>query len=1070
MSSVLNELSLKQKLILFASIPMLLLALFGSIGMLHLIDRYQEAQRNTLSIEVSREVSQLIFELQKERGFSAGYLSSQGGKYRADLNHQRKQTDHQLHKLLKSPALEAFLQMLETYHSQSQILRENLQVIKTSAHKMSTIRLGVDQQQKNTAFQFYSAYNHQLLILLSQLQIQTEDALQAKAYEDLLNVLVIQETAAKERGLMNGMLSAQYLDSRAFIMIKSIEHQLGQAITKALSTADRPIRLQLREILASSFNQQVLRVRTQLESQVHVVEQAYKISRLLGYGGLIHDFKNYLLRGEQKYLTSFNSNINQLKFKLTQLKNLDGLSPTKLAAVMYIDETIDSYHHQIDKLQRLKLQGLSIKEQDSLVRVDDKPMIESLTSLQYQAPEIDSKFWWDIAGVPIDKLHKLSNELTDKIARLGYQQQTTSLSYLALGVVAALINLILLFIIGRSMIRNLVDSISLMAKDMQKMTLDPSLELKVPVRGKDEIAQLSHSLNLMLTERRKANRQLNLAAAVFEYSSEGIVVTDANNHIELVNPAFTQITGYSLGDVKGRSPSVLNSKQQDRHFYDEMWTLLQTEGRWEGEIWNKRKNGQVYPEYLAITVVKDDQGQIIQHIGLFLDISNRKKYEQDIWYKTNYDLLTKLPNRSLYTIKVQQEMIMAKENNRQVALLFIDLDRFKYINDIYSHAVGNELLRQVASRLESLTNKNDFIARLGGDEFIIILPQIRHQHQVHEIADKVISHLASPFGVNENELIISASIGISLFPQDGDNEELLTRNAETAMYQAKNDGRNHYRYYSSEMNVNMLERVQLEQRLRQAVIRQEFCLHYQPIVNLDDQKITGVEALIRWQEPKLGIISPDKFIPIAEETGLIEPIGEWVLQQALTDLAHWHSLGFKISMAINVSGRQLLGHDKTSFTCLLKALLQKNNIEPQYLHIEITESMLMDDTEHCMTALESIRSLGLDIYIDDFGTGYSSLSYLKRFPIAVIKIDKSFVDNMLERESDAKLIKAIVMMGQSLELKLVAEGIETHAQWKMLQALGCDYGQGYLFSQPLPAQDLESFLHQQTQSIAVSCS
>ena len=499
-----------------------------------------------------------------------------------------------------------------------------------------------------------------------------------------------------------------------------------------------------------------------------------------------------------------------------------------------------------------------------------------------------------------------------------------------------------------------------------------------------------------------------------------------------------------------------------------MWQSLQTEGKWQGEIWNKRKNGQVYPEYLAITVVKDDAGQIIQHIGLFLDISNRKQYEQDIWYKTHYDQLTNLPNRSLYTIKVQQEMIMAQENNRQVAILFIDLDRFKYTNDIYGHEVGNELLRQVASRLKSLVSKHDFVARLGGDEFIIILPRIRRQHQVQAIADKVNARLASPFGVDGDELMISASIGISLFPENGSSEELLTRNAETAMYQAKNDGRNNYRYYSPEMNEHMLERIQLEQRLRQAVIRQEFCLHYQPIVNLDDRTITGVEALIRWQDPKFGMISPNMFIPIAEETGLIVPIGEWVLQQALTDLAHWHSLGFKISMAINVSGRQLLDQNKTSFKCLLKALLQKNDIEPQYLHIEITESMLMDDTEQCLAALESIRSLGLDIYIDDFGTGYSSLSYLKRFPIAVIKIDKSFVDNMLERESDAKLIKAIVMMGQSLELKLVAEGIETHAQWQMLQALGCDFGQGYLFSHPLPAQELESYLHQQALSRAIS--
>jgi len=1058
MSSVMNWLSLKQKLMLFASIPMLLLAVFGSMGMLHLADSYQSAQKNSLAIEITQEVANLIFELQKERGLSAGYIGSASDKYQQRLATQRVDTDKHLSQLLTGQTIEQLFRALKDNQNQMALLRDSLNQIKTISNKITLVREDVTNRLEKKSFNFYSEFNHQLLVFIFQLQQQTKDIPQEKVYNDLLQVIMIQELAGKERDLMNRLLSADFMEASAHISIHTIENELDNTLSQLLSTAIDENKNLINDLLSSKSNLDYLLMRQQVKTQIELVEQAQEMSVSMGYGGLIHDFKNYLLRGEQQYLDRFNQNLTQINFQLVRLKRHSDLTDKQLSAIEQIAETINNYHINIDQLRQLKQQGSTILEQDAQVRIDDEPMLSALSFLQYQPPSVDSEVWWKIASERIHHLHRISSVITNEITKLSSQQKNLSLTYLAVGIMMALFTIVLLFLLGRSMVRNLAGSIASIANDMQKMANDPNLELTVPVRGNDEIAQMSQALNLMLKERLKANRQLNLAAAVFDYSAEGIMVTDRDNHIELINPAFSQITGYSLEDVKGRNPSVLNSNQQPHHFYDAMWKSLKALGKWEGEVWNKRKDGQVYPEYLAITVVRDEAGEITHHIGLFLDISNRKKYEQDIWYKTNYDPLTNLANRHQYSLKIQQEMLAAKQQSQQLAILFIDLDRFKYTNDIYGHAVGNELLCLVAARLESLLGTDDVVARLGGDEFVIILSNVKQRNEVRQFVENVIDHLSSPFNLSNNELMISASVGVSLYPENGDDGEQLTRNAETAMYQAKGDGRNSYRYFSADMNSNMLQRIQLEQRLRRAVLQKEFCLFYQPIVNLDDRNIIGVEALIRWRDPKFGLISPDQFIPLAEETGLIEPIGEWVLQQALTDLSHWHANGFMINMAINVSGRQLINSNQASFSYLLETMLKKHNIAPRYLHIEITESMLMADTEQCQQKLEAIRDLGIDIYIDDFGTGYSSLSYLKRFPISVIKIDKSFVDNMLERQSDANLIKAIVMMGQSLELKLVAEGIETEEQWQFLQNLGCNFGQGYLISRPRPIDELTELL------------
>lgn len=1053
MSSILSRLNLKRKLILFATIPLMLLPMLCAVRMLDLLDSYQASQTNTQAIHVTQQIESLIFELQKENGLMSGYIANQGQLYRQRLLQQYPVTDQQVDQLLANDSLLKFSKLLQIVRQDDHAIA-GVVFIEQLKSQLNRLRLYAEKQQATRDTLFYSDTVHHLLGLISQLQMQTENADQAAAYNSLINMLEIQSLASKERNLMHALLSKNHFDIDTYTTMSDIEFELAKKVEHTLPTMDDNHRALLNQIWSSPANQQLHNLRRNLMTQVTLIKDAKELDNYLGYGGLIHHFKNYLLRGDQQNFNLFLEHSTQLEQKLSKMSQLPNITAHQRELITQIGDTVNLYHAGIMQLLALKNAGLSLSEQDQSVKVDDTPLLDALARLQHQTPIVESQTWWTLASQHIEQLALVSQSITDDIAVLSQNQKHLALFYLAFSIAATLINLLMLTFVGKFLLQDLHNNITQIVNATQKMAQNPKLELTVPVNGTDEIAQIANALNTMLKERQKANKQIERAAAVFEFSAEGIIVTDKDNRIELVNPAFTQITGYTLDDVKGLNPSILNAHQQSANFYTNMWAALSEKNKWEGEIWNKRKNGQIYPEYLSITVVRNNDGDITQHIGLFLDISNHKKYEQDIWYKTNYDTLTNLPNSNLFFHKLEQAIALAKQENQSVTLLFVDLDKFKYTNDMYGHDTGNQVLKLVAARLEAIVGENDFLARLNSDEFVIMMPNPQPPQAVTTLAEQIITHLSSPFDTDQHQLHISASIGISQYPGNAVNAESLTLNAETAMHHAKQDGRNSYRHYSADMNENLVAEIELEQNLRRAVLQQEFTLHYQPIVNLETEEILGVEALIRWLDPKLGSIPPDKFIPIAEESGLIRPIGEWVLQQALTDLAHWHSMGFAINLAINVSGRQLLVDQQKPFHGLLNGLLQKHEIDPSFLHIEITESILLNDTAYNLQELEAIRALGVDIYIDDFGTGYSSLSYLKRFPISTIKIDKGFVDNMFERQSDANLVKAIVMMGKSLELELVAEGIETQAQKQFLQELGCDYGQGYLFSKPLTSAAL----------------
>ncbi|GMR19459.1 MAG: hypothetical protein BMS9Abin36_0054 [Gammaproteobacteria bacterium] len=549
----------------------------------------------------------------------------------------------------------------------------------------------------------------------------------------------------------------------------------------------------------------------------------------------------------------------------------------------------------------------------------------------------------------------------------------------------------------------------------------------------------------------------NQLTQVFESTLEGIIITSSEGIIQAVNPAFTEITGYLAEEVIGENPRILHSGRQNEAFYEEMWQTLLATGCWQGEVWNRRKNGEVYPEWLAITAIHDDNGKVSQYASLFNDITEQKKNEERLAHQAYHDALTNLPNRLLFHDRLNMALAYAQRNDTMLAVLFLDLDRFKNINDSLGHSVGDRLLQGVAERLTHSVRQEDTVARMGGDEFTILLPHTPHTSSVAEVAEKILDTLKRPLHVCGHELFVTASIGISIYPGDTRQAESLMKNADTAMYRAKERGGNNYQFYAPAMNTRALERLTLENKLRHALEREQFLLYYQPQMHLGTGQIVGAEALLRWRTEEGELISPAEFIPLLEETGLIIPVGAWVLQQACMQNGAWQAAGYHpLRIAVNLSARQFGQGDLVSqvLDCLAKAGLQASHLE-----LEITESIMMDAAHAEM--LEAFKRAGLQLAVDDFGTGYSSLSYLKQLPVDTIKIDRSFIRNAAHDSADAAIVKTIITLAHDLKRKVIAEGVETHEQLALLRSLGCDEIQGYLLSRPLAAEVLPAWLDQQ---------
>jgi len=590
-------------------------------------------------------------------------------------------------------------------------------------------------------------------------------------------------------------------------------------------------------------------------------------------------------------------------------------------------------------------------------------------------------------------------------------------------------------------------------------SVDSAIEYSYMLKPYDVDLLLLHLKRAL--EKQRTEEALRLRQRAIEASSNGITIVDItrpDNPIVYTNPAFEQISGYSSGEAAGRNPRFLSRDDGEQMGLEEMRAALREQREGHAVLRNYRKDGTLFWNSLSVAPVRDDGGKVTHFVGIINDITEQKRYEEQLEYQANYDELTDLPNRNLLTNLISQSARYAHRYRREMAVLFIDLDYFKLVNDSLGRSVGDRLLKAMAERLRACVRAADMVARHGGDEFVVVLTNLERSENVALVAQKIRESLYLPVLIDGQEFAISCSIGISIYPKDGNDAQALLNNADAAMFRAKEQGRNNSQFYTSEMNARSLARMIMEKHLRRALENGELAVHYQPQVDLVSGRVNGMEALLRWRNPELGIVSPAAFIPLAEETGLIGPIFDWVLEVACAQNRAWQEAGLPaLTLAVNVSPVQFRDPD---LCASVDRIVRKTGLAPNCLELEIIESMLMHDVESAMLIMRELKQLGIRLAMDDFGTGYSSLSYLKRFPFDKLKIDISFVREVTTDPESAAIARSIIAMGHNLNLRVIAEGIETAGQLAYLRSHGCDEMQGFLFSRALPAVEFEELLRE----------
>jgi diguanylate cyclase (GGDEF)-like protein/PAS domain S-box-containing protein len=582
------------------------------------------------------------------------------------------------------------------------------------------------------------------------------------------------------------------------------------------------------------------------------------------------------------------------------------------------------------------------------------------------------------------------------------------------------------------------------------------LSVKLPLRHDDGGVYALCGVATDITERKHSEEQLRLAASVFQHAQEGIMITDAEGHILDVNPAFTTLTGYARDEVLGRNPSLLQSDRHAPEFFQHMWSTLNESGSWRGEVWNRKKNGELFAELLAITAVPSVADAPGYFVGVFSDITQLKAHQQHLERIAHFDALTQLPNRVLLADRLHVALARARRSGELLAVCYLDLDEFKPVNDTYGHERGDRLLVEIASRLTLGLRAGDTVARLGGDEFVLLLGGLRDVGECQVTLERLLRLVATPCVIEGTAITLSASIGVALYPQDNTDPDTLLRHADQSMYVAKEQGRNRFHVYDPEQDRRARAMRDALARMEQALVDEEFQLYYQPKVDLRRGQVIGAEALIRWRHPERGLLPPSEFLPLIEETALAPRVGEWVIDRALGQMATWRAQGLIIPVSVNVSARHLLAPNFVDK--LAESMSRHDTVPPRDLELEILETSALDDLVHVTNLINACREHGVSFALDDFGTGYSSLSYLKRLPAETLKIDQSFVRDMLRDSEDMAITGGIIGLADAFQRRVIAEGVEEIEHGVLLLLLGCDLAQGYAISRPMPASDFPDWV------------
>ncbi|MCF6280781.1 MAG: EAL domain-containing protein [Candidatus Polarisedimenticolaceae bacterium] len=1048
-SSILNNLDIRHKLLLLVVFPVVALVIFTGYVIVDKWRQYGIAQVLQSNYQYSITLSKVIHAMQKERGLTAGFVGGAGHSFVDELKRQRQQTDDLVKQLRQGSAV-----MLLTADDPN--IRARLNGLVRQLEGRLAWREKVDRLSDEDVFAKYTQFNSDAIYLIQALGDIADDAELVRFNRTYGDLLWIQEYAGQERGAVNGILSAGVVDTKSIAAVSGYVAKQAALIDELKKMLWRPVEVQL--ILDDASVAEVQQMRKVLLLRVERIDILNELQLTIGYGGFIHQFKNYVIRGDIASKNRVVERHRQAQQALDHYREIGPISEGEIAAIEQIQRMLDAYLAKLEIVAQMLIDNASISQIDRRVMIDDSQAVEAILYLGSAPPDINADTWFIATTKRIDRFKALSDELK----QIGIQYLDEKIRYTHLVLITCVIftiaALLVVLFLGVVITHRLVMGSAKIINALSLVEKSGDFSGHIEIDGCDEIAAMGHAFNHLIEGRRAAEHKLWLASKVFSSTIDGIMVTDADERIISVNPAFTKITGYREEEVIGKTPRRLSSNRHDGAFFKVMWQEIKAQGFWQGEIWNRRKSGEVYPQWQHITMVEDAQQQPVNYIAVFSDISVIKHSQEKLEHLAHHDPLTSLPNRILLDLHLTQGIERAKRQNSVLAVLFLDLDRFKNVNDSLGHPAGDELLKKVSLRLKQILRAEDLVARLGGDEFALVLEAPSDGQSVARIAQKCIDAFVAPFDIEDCAVYTSTSIGISIYPDDGVTVDALLKHADTAMYHAKGQGRNSYRFYNKRMTQFAVDRLALEVKLRQALEQDELVLQYQPQVSLSTGEISGVEALIRWRQADGTLRFPDQFIPVAEESALIERVDRWVLNEACRQAKRWLDMGLPtINMAVNISGFSI---EHGLLLDMVEEALKNSQLDPRVLELEITEGYLMQHREQATMIIEQLKEQGVSFSIDDFGTGYSSLGYLKMLPINRLKIDQSFVRDVLDDESDQAIIRAVIALGHSMQMQIVAEGVESEAQADFLNKLDCDFAQGYLYSKSVSAEEIEDMLRQ----------